>query len=89
MFNRRCDAGSSNTIEGTFKHLEGRAVPQSGDVVFIVEAKSCNEDMLNKKNMQLLIQSLSKEFISNGFTRNRYFCLFWSRSDTAFFTASL
>lgn len=72
MFLFSCSVGNKKSVqEGTFITLEGRAVPQTSDVVFIVEAKFCNEDIVNKKNMLQLINAISKELISNGFTNNR------------------
>lgn len=63
----RCDPSDLRVIEGNFKHLEGRSVPQSSDIVFIVEAKPCNEDLLAKKNIQQLLTALGKEASSSKF----------------------
>ena len=66
-----CAVNKRHVTEGTFIPLEGRAVPQSSDVVFIVEAKPCNENMVNRKNILPLINAISKELINNGLTNNR------------------
>lgn len=58
-------------IEGQFHRLLERSVPQSSDVVFIVEAKPCNQDISTKKNMPQFISILSRELISAGISRNR------------------
>ena len=67
----RCDS-SGRLSEGDFKHIEGKQVPQSSDIVFIVEAKSCNKDLMMKKNLQHLLNTLNKEAISSRFNNNRY-----------------
>nr|XP_012235380.1 PREDICTED: uncharacterized protein LOC105679739 [Linepithema humile] len=58
--------------EGDFKRLEGDKVPQSADVVFIVEAKNCNRDMKLNNSMELLITQLSKELNNRNLTGNRW-----------------
>ena len=59
-------------VEGQIHRLTGKFVPQSSDVVFIVEAKQCNQDIATKKNIRLLINSLSAELTSIGISRNRW-----------------
>ncbi|XP_065216942.1 uncharacterized protein Apoltp isoform X2 [Planococcus citri] len=66
-----CDA-EKKIHEGDFVHLDGKKVPQSSDIVFIVEAKPCNKDLLAKKNIQHLISTLNKEAVSNRYTNNQY-----------------
>ncbi|XP_025989321.2 uncharacterized protein LOC105195312 [Solenopsis invicta] len=62
----------SQVSEGHFERLEGDKVPRSADVVFIVEAKSCNRDMKLNLSMELLITQLSKELDDQGLTGNRW-----------------
>ncbi|XP_070169221.1 uncharacterized protein Apoltp isoform X2 [Polyergus mexicanus] len=62
----------SQVAEGRFKRLEEDKVPRSADVVFIVEAKSCNRDMKLNSSMELLITQLDKEMNDRGLTGNRW-----------------
>ncbi|EGI63145.1 Apolipophorin [Acromyrmex echinatior] len=62
----------SQVAEGRFKRLEDDRVPRSADVVFIVEAKSCNRDIKMNSSMELLITQLSKELNDQGLTGNRW-----------------
>jgi len=58
-------------VEGDFQHLNSSAVPQSSDIVFIVEAKECNRNMKRKRNMDSLISLLLKELTDLKITSNR------------------
>ncbi|EZA49996.1 Apolipophorins [Ooceraea biroi] len=62
----------TQVAEGRFKRLEGDTVPRSADVVFIVEAKSCNHDVKLNSSMELLITQLSNELNDSNFTGNRW-----------------
>ncbi|EFN78662.1 Apolipophorins [Harpegnathos saltator] len=62
----------SQVAEGRFKRLEGTSVPQSTDVVFIVEAKNCNHNIKLNSSMELLITQLNKELNDQGLTGNRW-----------------
>lgn len=62
----------SQVAEGRFKKLEGDKVPRSADVVFIVEAKSCNRDIKMNSSMEQLITQLDKELDEQGLTGNRW-----------------
>lgn len=62
----------SQVAEGRFKRLESGTVPQSTDVVFIVEAKSCNRDIKLNSSMELLITQMNKELNDRGLTGNRW-----------------
>ncbi|XP_046746375.1 uncharacterized protein LOC124411334 [Diprion similis] len=48
--------------EGSFRTLEGKAVPKSSDIVFIVEAKNCNKNIKTNASLELLISQLNMEF---------------------------
>lgn len=52
--------------------MQGNAVPQTVDVVFIVEAKECNRDLLKTKNFESVIELLDKELNELNVTNNRY-----------------
>lgn len=58
--------------EGKFISLNGDQVPQSADVVFLVEAKSCNADIRTRKSIDLLIEELDRELAALKITKNRY-----------------
>ncbi|XP_014467442.1 PREDICTED: uncharacterized protein LOC106740686 [Dinoponera quadriceps] len=62
----------SQVAEGRFKRLEGDTVPQTTDVVFIVEAKSCNRDIKFNSSMELLIVQMNKELNYQGLNSNRW-----------------
>ncbi|XP_046620371.1 uncharacterized protein LOC124305239 [Neodiprion virginianus] len=52
----------SEVAEGSFRKLEGKAVPKSSDIVFIVEAKNCNKNIKSNASMELFISQLKMEF---------------------------
>jgi hypothetical protein len=58
-------------VEGDFRQLQNNAVPQSSDVVFIIEAKECNRNIKYKRNMDSLISLLLKELTDLKITSNR------------------
>lgn len=57
--------------EGDFTKLKGPAITQSSDVVFIIEAKKCNNYSTRKKSMPMIVNSIAKELIETGLTNNR------------------
>jgi len=59
-------------VEGDFRHLRNNAVPQSSDIVFIVEAKECNRNIKHKRNMDSLISLMLKELTDLKITSNRF-----------------
>ena len=58
-------------MEGDFRQLRNNAVPQSSDIVFIIEAKECNRNLRHKRNMDSLISLLLKELTDLQITSNR------------------
>lgn len=58
--------------EGKFIKLVGDDVPKTTDVVFIVEAKPCNQDLKTGKNIINIVTALQKELIDANVTDNRY-----------------
>ncbi|XP_015122764.1 uncharacterized protein LOC107045138 [Diachasma alloeum] len=58
--------------EGEFRTLEGNRVPKSTDVVFIVEAKSCNYDVKQNRSVSTLVSQISKELMDSGLKNNRW-----------------
>lgn len=57
--------------EGDFIRFEGEDVPKHADIIFILEAKSCNKNFKQAKNVELLVDLLEKEFQHRNFTNNR------------------
>ncbi|XP_050082628.1 uncharacterized protein LOC126569520 [Anopheles aquasalis] len=47
--------------EGMFVNLTDNAVPAAADIVFIVEAKPCNERFVHMKSIKLLIEAITQE----------------------------
>jgi len=69
----KCESvNGTELVEGDFQHLNSSAVPQSSDIVFIVEAKECNRNMKRKRNMDSLISLLLKELTDLKITSNRF-----------------
>lgn len=65
MFEFFCSCNLINgtyIAEGTVFELSGADVPKTTDVVFIVEAKLCNEKLSVKKNMGTVITAMEKAF---------------------------
>ncbi|XP_053697453.1 uncharacterized protein LOC128744450 [Sabethes cyaneus] len=58
--------------EGTFVSMKDKEIPQTADVVFIVEAKECNRNITTAKSIITMVQSLHKEFLERNITNNRY-----------------
>lgn len=58
--------------EGNIFELSGADVPQTTDVVFIVEAKLCNENLSVKKNMVSIVAAMEKAFNELGLMNVRY-----------------
>jgi len=68
----RCElVNGTQLVEGDFRHLRNNAVPQSSDIVFIVEAKECNRNIKHKRNMDSLISLMLKELTDLKITSNR------------------
>ncbi|XP_012252389.2 uncharacterized protein LOC105683963 [Athalia rosae] len=69
----RCSLVNGTEVkEGEFRKLEGDDVPKSTDVVFIVEAKSCNRDVKNNASLEQLISQLNKEFTESKLSGVRW-----------------
>ncbi|XP_018566495.1 uncharacterized protein LOC108907336 [Anoplophora glabripennis] len=69
----KCNLLNNTEIkEGEFIRLQGSAVPQTADVVFIVEAKECNKDLIRSKNFDTVIEQLDKELSDLNVMNNRY-----------------
>lgn len=62
----------SSVLEGEFRKLENNNVPNSTDVVFIVEAKPCNQNIRENRSIDLLVAQLNKEFNDNNLKDNRW-----------------
>lgn len=62
----------TSVSEGEFRKLENSNVPNSTDIVFIVEAKACNIDIRQNRSIDQLITQLNKEFNDIGLKNNRW-----------------
>lgn len=58
--------------EGKFIKLSGKDVPRTTDVVFLVEAKPCNENFTIAKSMMTIVSTLEGELLAANITNNRY-----------------
>ncbi|XP_005177435.1 apolipophorins [Musca domestica] len=58
--------------EGTFVELAAPEIPRSSDVVFIVEAKPCNVNLKENKNIMTVVDTIEEQLRANGITNNRY-----------------
>lgn len=56
----------SYVAEGSMFEIKDDNVPQTTDVVFIVEASSCNQNLPVNKNMPSVIAALEKAFGAVG-----------------------
>ncbi|CAG9792371.1 unnamed protein product [Diatraea saccharalis] len=56
--------------EGSFYQMHD--VPNTTDVVFIVEAQYCNKNMRKRKNLDLFIEAFDTRLQGSGITDNRY-----------------
>lgn len=52
--------------------LSGSEVPRSSDVVFIVEAKPCNTNLTENKNIMSIVSTLEEQLLAHKITNNRY-----------------
>ncbi|CAH2241543.1 jg25523 [Pararge aegeria aegeria] len=62
--------GGDLVEEGAFLQLEN--LPESMDVVFVVEAQYCNKNIRKAKNIDLFVDTLDSKLQGNGFSDNRY-----------------
>ncbi|XP_046812149.1 apolipophorins [Lucilia cuprina] len=58
--------------EGTFVELTAADVPRSSDVVFIVEAKPCNTNLTENKNIMSIVSTLEEQLLAHKISNNRY-----------------
>ncbi|XP_017854431.2 uncharacterized protein LOC108607859 [Drosophila busckii] len=58
--------------EGTFMELSDADIPHSSDVVFIVEAKPCNDKLEQDKSIMTIVESLEEQLQAAKLTHNRY-----------------
>ncbi|XP_055591953.1 uncharacterized protein LOC129743787 [Uranotaenia lowii] len=58
--------------EGTFVSMQEHELPRTADIVFLIEAKPCNENITTTKSLITLVQSLHKELQEYNVTDNRY-----------------
>ncbi|KQS70383.1 uncharacterized protein Dere_GG10045, isoform C [Drosophila erecta] len=65
-------ANGSYVPEGTFMELSGPEIPRSSDVVFIVEAKECNDNLKTSKSIMTVVSSIEEQLQAAKLTNNRY-----------------
>ncbi|KAH8395625.1 hypothetical protein KR222_003717 [Zaprionus bogoriensis] len=65
-------ANGSYVPEGTFMELSGADIPRSTDVVFIVEAKPCNQNLRETKSIMSVVNSIEEQLKATGIINNRY-----------------
>nr|XP_049706191.1 uncharacterized protein LOC110382727 isoform X1 [Helicoverpa armigera]XP_049706192.1 uncharacterized protein LOC110382727 isoform X2 [Helicoverpa armigera]XP_049706193.1 uncharacterized protein LOC110382727 isoform X3 [Helicoverpa armigera]XP_049706194.1 uncharacterized protein LOC110382727 isoform X4 [Helicoverpa armigera]XP_049706195.1 uncharacterized protein LOC110382727 isoform X5 [Helicoverpa armigera] len=67
----QCTTPQGDIIEeGSFHMLQ--YIPNSTDVVFIVEALHCNKNLRKNKNMDLFVEAFDIKLQANGLSDNRY-----------------
>lgn len=70
---RSCELTNGSYVpEGTFLKLDRHELPNTTDVVFIVEAGLCNKDLIQSKNMLHLVNAMQKDFNEFQITKNRF-----------------
>uniref|UniRef100_W4VR36 Putative lipoprotein n=1 Tax=Corethrella appendiculata TaxID=1370023 RepID=W4VR36_9DIPT len=68
-----CDLINGSYVpEGTFIRMEENEIPRTAEIVFIVEAKSCNENITENKSIMTIVNALNKELTDMNITDNRY-----------------
>lgn len=68
----RCNLPNGTEVdEGEFVTLKDNDIPKTTDLVFIVEAKACNANIRQKRNIDSLVSQLDKELTDAGFVQNR------------------
>ncbi|XP_030377336.1 uncharacterized protein LOC115626195 [Scaptodrosophila lebanonensis] len=65
-------SNGSYVPEGTFIELSDADTPRSSDVVFIVEAKPCNENLTDTKNILGVVSSIEEQLQAAQIKNNRY-----------------
>ncbi|TDG46759.1 hypothetical protein AWZ03_006806 [Drosophila navojoa] len=65
-------ANGSYVPEGKFIELSGADIPRSSDVVFIVEAKACNQNLKETKSIMSVVASIEEQLQAAKITNNRY-----------------
>lgn len=57
--------------EGEFVKIDGDSVPKTSEVVFIVEAKQCNQNITSVKSIATLVTLINTELENAGLKNNR------------------
>lgn len=69
----RCRLHNGSVIEeGAIVELNEKDIIKSSDIVFIIEAKECNKDIKERRNIESLISLLQKELTDSGILDNRF-----------------
>lgn len=72
IFNSSCNLINGSYVpEGTFISFNVSDAPNTIDIVFIVEAKPCNKDVVKTKSMISVVSAIEKELNDVNVTNNR------------------
>lgn len=72
FFSCSCNLINGSYIaEGSIFELTGDDVPKTTEVVFIVEASSCNHNLVGNKNIVTIVGALEKAFTDAGIVKSR------------------
>lgn len=72
LYRYSCDLSNGSYVaEGKIFDLKDADVPRTTDIVFIVEAKPCNRNLVRNKNLVAVLSSLNKQLNESGFADNR------------------
>lgn len=72
IFNSSCNLINGSYVpEGTFISFNESDAQNTADIVFIIEAKPCNKDIVKTKSMISVVTALEKELNDMNITNNR------------------
>ena len=73
MFTYSCPTIDGGFVpEGNFINITNTNMKNTTDVVFLVEAKDCNKDIVKSKSITTLVTTIEKELMNANITGNRY-----------------
>lgn len=71
IFNSCNLENGSYVAEGSMFELSGDEIPETTEVIFIVEAKACNHNITINKNIPNVVAAMEKAFNEVGLYKNR------------------
>lgn len=72
-FSCSCSTHDGNFVpEGNFINITDSNIKNTSDIVFLVEAKDCNKDIVKSKSITTLVTTIEKELQIANITNNRY-----------------